>query len=161
MLRRKITGSRGGGRNGYEVGYCKGCPTGPVETGCASGPAGRRKGLPNLMTDVKRMLATTVKVKEGGRTRKKSTQETALRLLREKALGRDPRALDRLFELAVRFNNDMAEIGSAQPLPADDKAILAAYVAKFAVAATTPPDESSDDPALKRGARSDKKKAPK
>ena len=82
-------------------------------------------------------------------------------VLREKALRGDARALDRLLELALRFNNDGAEIGPAQALPADDQAILAAYVAEFAAAATTPATaESSDDPASKRGARSDKK-APK
>jgi hypothetical protein len=159
MLRRKITGSRGGGRNGYKVGYCKPPTHGQFRPGQSGNPAGRRKGLRNLMTDVKRMLATTVKVKEGGRTRKKSTQETALMVLREGGLRGEPRPLDRMLELASRFNNDAAEIGPAQPLPADGQAILAAYVGKFAAAATTPPDESSDDPALKHGARSDKKKA--
>ena len=161
MVRRKIPGSRGGGRNGYEVGYCKPPTHSQFQPGRSGNPAGRRKGLRNLATDVKRMLATTVKVKESGRTRTLSTQETALRVLREKALQGDQRALDLLLGLAGRLNTDGLEIGAAQALPADDQAILAAHVAKFAPAATTPPDESSDDPALKRGARSDKKKAPK
>ena len=62
---------------------------------------------------MKRTLATPVKVKEGGRTRTKSTQEGALMVLREKALRGDARALDRLLELAVRFNSDAAEIGAS------------------------------------------------
>jgi hypothetical protein len=79
---------------------------------------------------VKRTLATPVKVTEGGRVRKKSTQEIALMVLREKALHGDTRALDRLLDLAARFNNDIAEVGSAQPLPAEDQAILDAFAAE-------------------------------
>ena len=92
-------------------------------------PAGRRKGVRNLKTDVKRTLTMPVKVKEGGRTRTRSTQEAALMVLREKALNGNTRALERLLELALRFNND--EAGQAQQLPADDQAILAAYVADW------------------------------
>ena len=44
-----------------------------------------------------------VKVKEGGRTRTRSTQEVALMVLRETALKGNSRALDRLFELAQRL----------------------------------------------------------
>ena len=83
-------------------------------------------------------------------------------VLREKALRGDARALDRLLELALRFNSDAAEIGPAQPLAADDQAILAAYVAEVAAAATTPATARSD-PTIrlsKPGAGSDKK-APK
>ena len=78
-------------------------------------------------------------------------------VLREKALNGDARALDRLLELALRFNNDEAEI-RPQQLPADDQAILAAYVAEFAAAAmTAATGGSADDPASKPGAGSGKK----
>ena len=74
-------------------------------------------------------------------------------VLREKALNGNARALDRLLELALRFNND--EAGQAQQLPADDQAILAAYVARLAAAAMTAATrQSADDPASKPGARS-------
>ena len=82
-------------------------------------------------------------------------------VLREKALRGDARALDRLLELALRYNSDAAEIGPTQALAADDQAILAAYVAEVAAAATTPATTQSDaGPALKPDDRSDKK-APK
>jgi uncharacterized protein DUF5681 len=92
----------------------------------------------NLSTDVKRTLKVPVRVKEGGRTRAISTQEGALMMLREKALKGDARALDRLLELAQRFNNDAGEIGTTQVLSADDQAILAAYAAEVAAAAKPP-----------------------
>ena len=161
MSRRKTTASTGDGKKSYEVGYGKPPTHTQFRPGQSGNPAGRRKGVRNLKTDVKRTLAMPVKVKEGGRTRTKSTQEAALMVLREKALRGDARALDRLLELAMRFNNEPAEAGEAQPLPADDQAILAAYVAECAAAGTSPVTADADaNPASKPGARSDKK-APK
>ena len=93
-------------RSDYEVGYGKPPPHSQFRPGQSGNPAGRRKGVRNLKTDVKRTLAMPVKVKEGGRTRTRSTQEAALMVLREKALNGDTRALDRLLELAERFNNE-------------------------------------------------------
>ena len=159
MSRRKITASTGDGKKDYEVGYGKPPPHTQFRPGQSGYPAGRRKDVRNLKTDVKRTLAMPVKVKEGGRTRKKSTQEAALMVLREKALNGNTRALDRFLELAVRFNND--EVGQAQPLPADDQAILAAYVAETSAASPSPATtESPDNSATKPGARSHNK-APK
>ena len=98
----------------------------------------------NLATDVRRTLRVPVKVKEGGRTRKISTQEGALMRLREMALQGDPRALDRLLGLASRFNNDGGEIGPAQVLAADDQAILDAYRRDVAGTAMQPITGESD-----------------
>jgi hypothetical protein len=141
------------------------------QPGQSGNPRGLVKGVRNLKTDVMATLAKPVKVNAEGRTRKVSTQESALLVLREKALCGDARALERLLDLAHRFNNDMAEIAPAQPLSADDQAILAAFVADHAAAAMPPTTEessseptlkaeSSSTPDLKRGTGSDTK-APK
>ncbi len=143
----KTTESTGPDGGGYEVGYRKPPMHSRFRAGQSGNPVGRRKGISNLMTDVKRTLSTPIKVKEGGRTRKRSTQEGALMVLREKALRGDARALDRLLELALRFNNETTEISSAQPLGADDQAILAAHVAESTGVPATA--ESSADPAAK------------
>ena len=100
-----------------------------------------------------------VKVKEGGRTRNKSTQESALMVLREKALWGDGRALDLLLDLAVRFNDD--EAGQAQPLPIEDQAILDEYVAKRAAAETTSAAAASADDAVSRSGEDTDKKSRK
>jgi Family of unknown function (DUF5681) len=121
---------------GYEVGYGKPPKHTRFRPGRSGNPAGRRKGVRNLMTDVKRTLQVPVKVKESGRARKISTQEGALMLLREKALQGDARALDRLLELASRFNNDGGESGPAPALAPDDRAILDAYTAEIAASQT-------------------------
>jgi hypothetical protein len=124
--------------NGYAVGYGKPPTHTQFRPRHSGNPAGRRKGVRNLATDVKRTLMVPVKVKEGGRTRKISTQEGALMRLREKALQGDGRALDRLLELAGRFNNDAGEIGLTQALVADDQAILDSYRAEIAATAIRP-----------------------
>ena len=153
MSGRKITASTGDGKKDYEVGYGKPPTHSRYRPGQSGYPAGRRKGVRNLKTDVKRTLAMPVKVKEGGRTRTRSSQDAALMVLRERALNGNSRALERLFELAMRFNND--EAGQAQQLPAADQAILAAYVAQFAAAATTSATGGlADDPVSKPGAGS-------
>jgi hypothetical protein len=136
-----------GERNGYTVGYGNPPTHSRFRPGQSGNPAGRRKGVRNLMTDVKRTLRVAVNVREGGRSRKISTQEGALMVLREKALKGDARALDRLIELASRFNNEPAA-ESAQAQSSDDQAILAAYRAEVAAAETTskpaePPGESA------------------
>jgi hypothetical protein len=71
---------------------------------------------------------TPVKVREAGRIRKRSTQESMLLLLREKALQGDVRSLDSLLGMAMRYNNDPLEPATAQALAPDDQAILDAYV---------------------------------
>jgi len=157
MSRRKTKGSNGGDKHGYEVGYRRPPKDTQFRLGHSGNPRGRRKGLRNLVTDVKSTLGTPVKVKEGGRTRTRSTQEGFLMVLREKALRGD---LDRFVELAVRFNNDAAEIGSAQALAVDDQAILSAYEAEIVAAAPTPATSKSHDPTSKPGVSSGKK-APK
>jgi hypothetical protein len=65
-----------------------------------------------------------------------STQAGMLMMLRDKALNGDARALDRLLELANRFNNEAApEV--AQTLSDDDREILAAYAAEIAASITS------------------------
>jgi hypothetical protein len=102
MTRHNGKDSPSSGDNDYAVGYRKPPLHSRFRAGQSGNPAGRRQGVRNLKTDVRRTLSTPIKVKEGGRTRNKSTQEGALMVLREKALRGDARALDRIIELAKR-----------------------------------------------------------
>ena len=133
MIERRRPKPTGG--TSYTVGYGRPPRHSQFRPGQSGNPAGRRKGVRNLMTDVKRTLKVPVSVKAGGRSRKISTQEGALLLLREKALSGDPRALDRLIELASRFNNEPGET-VAPVVSADDQAMLADYRAEVEAAAT-------------------------
>jgi len=161
MSKHKGSTPSGDDSNGYAVGYGKPPTNSRFRPGQSGNPAGRRKGVRNLSTDVKDTLRVPVKVKEGGRSRTMSTQRGALMLLREKALKGDARSLDLLIDLASRFNCEPVETEVAKVLSADDQAILAAYVAESAAAAKPPATaESPGDPASNPAASSDKK-APK
>jgi hypothetical protein len=144
--RRRQRGSDAGGGADYEVGYLK--P--PLHTRFAPGqsgnPRGRRKGTRNLKTDVRRTLATPVKVRVGDRMRTRSTQEAALMILREKALHGNERALEKLLELARYHNNEGLDAGATQPLEEEDRAILASYVTQTVAPPSDPPIEEGPPP---------------
>jgi hypothetical protein len=145
MRRRKNRSQDGTGLTGYEVGYGKPPERTQFQPGQSGNPAGRRKGLRNLLTDVKSVLATPVKMKEHGRTRTRSTQEAALMVLRDKALRGDGRSIERLVELARLFNS-ASDVGTSQVLAADDEAMLAAYATEIATTATSQITQSSAEP---------------
>src|SRR3954449_2967940 len=102
-------GPAGGGADPYEIGYRKPPKHTQFQPGRSGNPKGRRKGVRNLMTDVRRTLGVPVNIKQSGRARRVSTQEGALMLLRENALSGDARSLDSLLELAIRFNNEASD----------------------------------------------------
>jgi hypothetical protein len=64
--------------DGYEVGYGRPPRHSRFRLGQSGNPAGRRKGIRNLKTDVMRTLKTPIKVKEAGRSKTRSTQEGLL-----------------------------------------------------------------------------------
>ena len=72
----------------------------------------------NFKTDVQTTLKAPVRVTRDGKPRNVSTQEAMLLRLREKALGGDARALDRLIGFAQAYNNE--ELTAAASLSADD-----------------------------------------
>jgi hypothetical protein len=117
------------GTENYLVGYKKPPLQNRFRPGQSANPAGRKRGAHNLKTDVAEALGSLVKITEDGRTRTKTAQEIVLMVLRRKALAGDARALDRMIELASRFNNDGPDMTPAQHVSVDDKAILDAYVA--------------------------------
>jgi hypothetical protein len=130
----------------YEVGYGRLPRHGQFRPGRSGNPHGRPEGVRNLATEVRRILQIPVKVRVAGRSRKVSTQAGMLMLLREKALRGETRALKEFVELAIRFNNEPGAEG-ARVLSADDKAILAAYLAENP--APTAPTTSEAPPQLR------------
>jgi hypothetical protein len=149
------------GAGDYSVGYRKPPVHSRFRAGQSGNPAGRPKGVRNLKTDVVRTLSAPVRVKEAGRSRTRSTQEGALMVLREKALRGDTRSLDRLFELALRFNSDITEVRSTVPLSTDDRAILSAYVAEQTAPTSSSTEAGSRTEAVQEDPRPDGKEEPK
>jgi Family of unknown function (DUF5681) len=143
--RRKGNTKSSSGKEPYDVGYGRPPRHTQFKPGQSGNPAGRRKGLRNFKTDVLSILEKPLKVREGGRTRTRSTQEATLMMIRNKACQGHDRSIERICDLALRFNNDAGETGESQPLPADDRAILDAYVAEVTAAATRPPSTEASD----------------
>ena len=146
-----------GAADAYDIGYRKPPKHTQFQPGRSGNPKGRRKGMRNLMTDVKRTLKVPVKIKERGRSRNVSTQEGTLMLLREMALSGDPRAIDRLLDFAHRFNNQPSEDAASPSLSASDQAILEAYIAEITwqandpKTAAPPVDPGSSDDSAQEG----------
>src|SRR5215831_13338497 len=115
-------------KGSFEIGYGRPPRHTRFQPGKSGNPRGRDKGVCNLATDVRRTLQTPVALNVQGKPRRISTQEAVLLRLREKALKGDARSIDRLFELAMRFNSSVDSApGSPATMPAEDQAILAAY----------------------------------
>ena len=81
-------------------------------------------------TDLKATLEEPIRVTNHGKAQTVSTQQAALMRLREKALGGDVRALDRLLDLARLYNDDDEMAEAATRLSATDAEILEAHDAK-------------------------------
>ena len=135
------------------VGYGKPPVHSRFQPGQSGNPAGRPKGVCNLRTDVNRILLIPVKVKSNGKIQTRTTLESSLLVLREKALQGDMRALDRIVALAQRFNDDLPDPAAAQPLSADDQALLEFYAAERVASANTQPPAPHADPVVEPDGR--------
>jgi hypothetical protein len=107
----------------YEVGYRRPPKHSRWRPGQSGNLKGRPTGVRNLKTDVTATLKAPVKVTRDGRGRTVSTQEALLLRVREMALKGDPRALNLLFALAQRYN-DEAPLEPTEDLSAGDEEIL-------------------------------------
>ena len=113
----------------HDAGYGKPPRHSRFKKGQSGNPKGRPRGSRNFSTDLRETLEEPIRVTHHGKAKTVSTQLAALMRLREKALGGDVRALDRLLELARLYNDDeMAE--AATRLSATDAEILEAHDAK-------------------------------
>ena len=131
VKRRGLNTAAPAGEADYAVGYGRPPTRSRFKPGQSGNPAGRPKGLRNFKTDVLTTLAMPLNVKEGGRLRPQSTQAAFLLMLRQKACQGDQRAIDRLCELAQRYNPDVGESGADPTLSTDDEALWEALKAEI------------------------------
>lgn len=115
----------------FEVGYGKPPKNSQFKPGRSGNPKGRPKAGRNLRTDVREVLDMPVSITENGKKKKFPTQLVTVLKLRERALSGDGRALDRLLDLAARYNNDEPPPPADEPLGAEDEEILASYRARY------------------------------
>jgi hypothetical protein len=112
----------------YNVGFGKPPVSGQFKKGKSGNPKGRPKGTRNFYTDLEEVLAGKVTVTENGKPKRVSSQFAALMRLREKALGGNPRAMDRYLTLAQQSTVDNEASGSERALSATEEDILQGYI---------------------------------
>ena len=117
--------------NDYAVGYGKPPREHRFAPGRSGNPRGRPRGSRGFKADVEAALTARISVNEQGRSRRISVQEAVLKRLVQKGLGEgDIRALARLLALAQQI--DSGAPPAAQPLDADDRALLEATLRRLA-----------------------------
>ena len=148
--------------DGYEVGYGQPPTHSQFRPGQSGNPAGRRKGVRNLKTDVKRTPEDAGQG-EGGRPH---ADEVNAGRCSSWCCARRPSEATRarsIGSLSWRCASTTTQARSvpAQALAADDQAILAAYAAEVAAAATTPATDSVRCRSRSETRAGSDKKAPK
>ena len=92
---------------------------------------GRKKGARGLKTDLRAELNERIEITENGKTLKLTKQQLMVKQLTAKAIKGDVRAISKLADLAmVLFGPDDEVRKSAVALPAENRAILDAYLAR-------------------------------
>lgn len=100
--------------------------------GQSGNPTGRKKGTPNLKTDLAAELAEIIQINEGGSPRRITKQRALLKSLAARGIQGDSKAANLILNLIVKMA-DPDTSSTAQPAfdSAEDEAILAAYVARI------------------------------
>ena len=112
--------------DGYEVGYGRPPKHTRFSKGQSGNPKGRPAGTRNFSTDVTEVLKSPVKTRVGARPKTISTQRAVLLRLREQALKGDPKAMNRLLELAAQYG-EKSIAAQLSELSLEDRAILTDY----------------------------------
>jgi Family of unknown function (DUF5681) len=132
----------------YDVGYCKPPKHAQFKQGQSGNPAGRKKGINNFATDVKRSLSTPVEIIRDGKVRKVSSQEASIMRLREKALKGETRSLEFFVGLARQYNGE--ELEKAMETAGIDAEIMKVFAQRVQSGAYDMPDDTpslDDNPA--------------
>jgi hypothetical protein len=132
----------------YKVGYGNPPRHSQFKPGQRSLSPGRPKGARNFKMVVKATLNEPVKVTRDGKSRKISTLEAILLRLREKALGGDLRALDRMLLLAQAYCEE--ELAATVGLSANDAEVLRIYTRRVLSGATAKAEPIQDHEEPKR-----------
>jgi hypothetical protein len=135
----------------YEIGYGKPPQYFKWKKGFCPNPKGRPKGSKNLKTDLREVLAETVQVKEGNKTKKLSKQRLVIVQLVNRAIKGSDAAAAKLLELHIKAFGIGDEAGDAErPLTAEEREILAFVEARFLKAEDTSGPAAKPDPEPKR-----------
>ena len=116
----------------YAVGYKKPPVATRFQRGKSGNPKGRIKRVRNLKADLTDELAEMVTLKENGRTIRISKQRAMGKVLVSRGIKGDIRAIAKAFDLVHRLEGSDAGHEQNPALPADDVAILEAFIERMA-----------------------------
>ena len=98
--------------------------------GQSGNPTGRKKGTPNLRTDLLAELAEVIQINEGGTPRRISKQRALIKSLAARGIQGDTKASNLLLTLVLKMIDPEPEAAPTTPLAADDQALLDTYFAE-------------------------------
>jgi hypothetical protein len=128
----------------YDVGYGKPPKDKQFKKGRSGNPRGRPKGSRNFKTDLMEVLHSSVQLKDQAGSKRVSTQMASLLRLREKALKGDMKALDRLLQLALAYNDDTGDESTIAEVAQSDQSILDGFLEREQRRSETPATTSND-----------------
>lgn len=108
----------------YSVGYGRPPMSTRFKPGQSGNPKGRPRGTRNLRTDLEEELHSSLVVHENGKSRRISKQRATVKVLLEKALKGDIRAIDLLISLRQRLIGPEQSASELDWDPAADDAVL-------------------------------------
>lgn len=111
----------------HDVGYGKPPEETRFKPGQSGNPKGRPKGAKGFRSIVREALSTGVTVHRDGATENVSAMEALILKLLTKGMAGEPRAMDKLIELARAYDDEEAADAAEDRLSEDDAAILARF----------------------------------
>ena len=105
----------------------------PVATrwkkGQSGNPSGKKKGTPDLKSDLVAELAEIIQINEGGASRRITKQRALLKALAARGIQGDARAANLMLKLIERvLEPEQSPPPPSRPVSAEDEAILEAYL---------------------------------
>jgi hypothetical protein len=104
----------------YEVGYRRPPKGTRFQPGRSGNPRGRKRGQPNLITDLTRELAEQIRVREGERERSVTKQRAMVKALVAKSLKGEARSAALLIGLLVKLGEEQAQVADTPKPPGSD-----------------------------------------
>ena len=100
------------------------------QKGQSGNPTGRKKGTPNLRTDLIAELAEVIQINEGGAPKRISKQRALIKSLAARGIQGDTKASNLLLTLVLKMIDPEPEAAATTPLAVDDQALLDTYFAE-------------------------------
>ena len=112
-----------------EVGYTRPPVATRWKKGQSGNPSGKKKGTPNLKSDLVAELAEIIQINEGGASRRITKQRALLKALAARGIQGDARAANLMLKLIERvLEPEQLPPPTSTPVSPEDEAILEAYL---------------------------------